>query len=144
MPAPPMGISPEVGVSSGFSDRLSIGGSCGCCCCWGGCWWKNVGESVDRRSSWVAGDNWGARCDFRLSFSIRPTAHAWRSTGVLLAAWTNGSLSYFGVSLVSQSTYRPVNVQKVLAESASRQGPWIGTSGSSLRELGGKHHSWEA
>jgi len=70
---PRRGLLPEVGVCSA--------------------WVRYVGESLDRKSSWVAGESWGARWDFRLSLSIRPHAQSLRSTGVLFAAWTNGSRS---------------------------------------------------
>jgi len=72
---PIMGISPEVGVCS--------------------VWVRKVGESLDRKSSCVAGESCGARCDLRLSRSIKPNAHSLRSTGVRLAAWTKGSRSCF-------------------------------------------------
>lgn len=73
---PIMGISPEVGVCS--------------------VWVRKVGESLERKSSCVAGESCGARCDLRLSRSIKPQAHSLRSTGVRLAAWTKGSRSCFG------------------------------------------------
>ena len=41
----------------------------------------------------MEGESCGARCDFLLSRSIKPTAHSLRSTGVLFAACTNGSRS---------------------------------------------------
>lgn len=79
--APSMGISPDVGVCIALCPPLSV---CE----------KYVGESVERRSSCVAGESWGARWDLRLSRSIKLHAQSFRSTGVLLAAWTKGSRTY--------------------------------------------------
>lgn len=100
--APAMGISPDVGVCcesmvsevwydefDGYDDEVVL---------YDVMVWKDelvwyVGESVDRSSSCVLGDSCGARCDLRLSRSIRLTAHSRRSTGVRLAAWTKASRS---------------------------------------------------
>lgn len=74
---PKMGISPDVGVCRAPSV---------------------MGESLfGRIRSCVVGESWGARCDLRLSRSIKPQAHSLRSTGVRLAACTKASRSWQNV-----------------------------------------------
>lgn len=66
-----MGMSPDVGVREDGEPLSTI--------------WRKL---------LVAGESWGARCDFRLWRSIMLTAQASRSTGVRFAAWRKGSYSW--------------------------------------------------
>ena len=72
----PMGMSPDVGVRVLVVSVM-----------------EEAGVSSPRRSACVEGESCGARCDFRLCFSMSEMAHASMSTGVRFAAWRKGSLS---------------------------------------------------